>query len=323
MNSRLLIILITLLLAALGTVVAVGAATESNTSAVSSASSPLDAMQSRSVPGGLIVWVTPDRASTVDDVMYDDGVIEARTSAPDGETIVTNLGPGTTARLVAGGDSPILWIQTYSGQSRLLRYSPLAGTWTRLLTLTDEIAAISAGSGYLDVVMDGEPGVVQTTKLGSTDVVSTPVKASTPKLAADPRSVRAYSSQGNLELLLSKSHMTTEAMQGRITSLVRSGDTLYAFSCTGLAAAITDTTSGVSRCLEGYSWVHAAGLGGDGWLYAAVDAAGRGTSLHLLKIDPQTLAIDEDRSGRVALDSRTGFLGDGLLLMRLLVPSVV
>jgi hypothetical protein len=282
------------LLAALALGLAVVVARETGASTPSFEPAPHDAVEFRSVPGGLLVWVTPDRATTVGDVMYADGAVEARTVTDRGETIVTSLGPGTTAGLVAGGRSPIVWVRTYEGSTRITQYSPRTGDWTELLTVTDEIQALSAGSGHLDVVLDGQPGAVRTIELGSDGAAAASVLKSTPELAADERSVVAYSEQGDLEYLLAKSHMTTEPVQGRVTALVRSGDELFALSCTGLAAAVTDTVEGATRSLDGYSWVHAAALGGDGSLYAAVDAAGRGTPLHILRIDPRTLTIIRD-----------------------------
>lgn len=284
--------------------VALGSNTRAAT--VSSGFSAADATSARSVPAELLVWVTPDEKTTVGDVMYSNGAVYARTTDTGGKTVVSDLGAGTTARLIEGGENPVLLVQTYDSESRLIRYDSSTASWDKVGSLNDEVAATCGGLKQIDIAMDGSPGTVGTLSTQSGEKASEVSSGSCPLLSPDPTSLDAYQASGDLAYLLSKVKLTTGAEQGRVTALVRGGESLFAFSCTGLAAAVTNVTTGQSSALSGYSWVDAAGLGGDGYVYAAVDSAGRGTPLHVLRIDPETLTVLADENIGWATNSASG-----------------
>jgi hypothetical protein len=246
-----------------------------------------------SVPGGLLVFVVPDPATTTDgDCMHSDGELFARTVDDKGVPHTSDLGPGVHADLISGGSDPLILTTDFSDQQQILQYDSSADTWVTLRSLPNggvTLSAVAAGRVYY--AAGASQSVASTSCIDSNGSPAAQVSI-LPELSPDPAVSAQIASSPTIQLLYSREGADEQAPPS-ITQLAAGiSGAVYAFSANAYAAGITDLSSGRSETLKGWCWVYGGCLGGDGNLYAVGAGPGKGTAWGVYEVDPQTLVSD-------------------------------
>jgi len=282
-------------LALIGVLAATLVAVSVDTQPARSADTPGPAQQVASVPGSLLVWVTRNAATPSGDNVPGDGLVHVRMSDVAGQVHNWELGDGMKADLVCGGFSPVLLIESYAGDRHLVEFDPTEGTWRTTAAWESDVdigpALLSANASFLDYQTSGPDAQIVTVDRGARVVAQTRALA---PLAADPVLQQRQDAAFKGTVLRTPPVLSgdTTARLGITTALVRSGDNLYACRCSNDATVVSNLSNGKSVQLSQYGAIHSAGLGGDGSLYLAAVEPGLKTPEQLVRLDPNSLAVE-------------------------------
>jgi hypothetical protein len=245
-----------------------------------------------SVPGGLLVWVVPDQATTTSgDCMSSDGDLFARIVDSAGDVQTYELGKGVTAHLVCGGASPVLLVEAYNGEGRFVVYEPAARSWRTLATVDGDVSACTGSADSLDYILDGST-TVTSVPTSAASTIATRQTRSVPSVAVDSKVVGEIAVNEDQRQVYSEAGLSPQSATVATSQLVRGVDGLLAFECTGLGSGVGDVEHGSCTPLPGIRWIDGACLGGDGSYYVLGDVVGRGTSQCVLRLDGDTRAVE-------------------------------
>lgn len=277
--KRMRIVIVGLALLSFGGGALVAFASDSQLSAKSVAATSLDAAAQGSVPGGLLVWMVPNSTPTANGTMVGDGVIFARMTDPQGVERITKLGDGVDARLLAGGDKPVLLIKRDSGDCSVLAYDPASSKWIEELSLSETPSAICASGGVLTYASPEARNVLLSRVQGATSDYAT---------FSLPVVVGSEASPGEI----SANHgPPVDGPSSIATAIAGIGNHVLAFSSSGDAYQVTDLAGGVTKVLGSGASVGAACPAPDGRIYAVELGNEPGQTIKVAGFDASLAAV--------------------------------
>ena len=193
-----------------------------------------------------------------------------------------SLGPGSAARLIAGGRRPVVLVTGTEGGHRLVRYAPATRTWATIAASLDPAdmtsAVVSGDLVYLPVGRGRRAAVT------AVDLTTgrTAARLRLPVLVPDP---------GALLSLSGPKAGTRAAGRGHVTALLAAGGRVLAVSATPFAAAVTDLATRASVSLGGYTKILGATVGGDGLVYVLAGSDDPAFTLRFLRLDPRAMRL--------------------------------
>ena len=231
-----------------------------------------------SVPGGLLVWMEPDRATLrPNGDQSADGIVVVRMQDADGVAQTRELGPGIDARLWAGGSAPILAVERYDCSYHVFAYRSANAQWDELFSLSEEPLAVCAdGSTIVHSEIGDGRALISRDEATGEELLRFTVPA-----------MEGYSDDafGGISMPIAY-----DSRIARATALVAGAGHVFAFSTNAQACQVTDFPSALTKTLTVGSSVLAACAGPDGRIYAATEGPGKGATVKIVGIDAADLA---------------------------------
>jgi hypothetical protein len=230
-------------------------------------------------PAGSALW--PARDGSIVVWRSAGGALAVRMTDAAGAATDSSLGAGSDARLIAGGERPVILVTAPGGGHRLVRNVPAVHTWSTIaaaLAPADlTTAAMAGGLAYLPVGRGSQASVIAVRADGRTAA-----RIPLPILEPDPSAFMALPGAGA---------GTGKASRGHVVCLLVVGDDVLAITSTPAAAAVTDLQTRARVSLAGFTKIFGATVGGDGIVYILAGRADPAFSLRFLRVDPHSMRV--------------------------------